>query len=118
MAQGLDFDAVAYLNPAAMDRCCSSGVSLTRTTTTAYSAATCRGVFRGMWKAGVAYALGDVVYICSDYEEPSSENLWRARRTHCAVEEDRPESGVNWARTWQVRLRPGQPDVLEDLEDI
>lgn len=116
MAQGLDFEAVAYLNPAVLDMCCNSGLTVRRST--AVSRSTCRGVFRGMWKPGVAYATGDVVYVCSDYAEPSSENLWRARRTHCAAEEDRPESGENWSRTWQVRLRPGQPDVLEDLEDI
>lgn len=117
MAHGLDFDAVAYLNPAVLDMCCSSGLTVRRTGV-AYSSSTCRGTFRGMWKPGVAYAVGDVVYICSDYEEPSSEYLWRARRTHCAADEDRPESGVNASRTWQIRLRPGQPDVLEDLEDI
>lgn len=111
---GLDMDAVAYLNPAAMALCCS-GRTPGRERPGETQPADCRGVYRGMWKPGVAYARGDVVYICADYEEPSSEYLWRALRTHCADESDRPESGMDSLRTWQIRLRPGQPDHLDDL---
>jgi hypothetical protein len=114
MPRGLDFAAVEYLNPAAVALCCFSQSPASQR---ANQPVTCQGVYRGMWKEGIAYAKGDVIYICSDYEEPSSENLWRAVRTHCASEADRPESGVNWRRTWQVRLRPGQPDNLDDLDD-
>lgn len=115
MPYGLDLDAVEYLNPAAMAMCCQNG--LIRDTSPPAGRSRCAGTFRGMWKPGVAYAAGDVIYICSDYEEPNSENLWRALRTHCAAEEDRPESGANWRRTWQTRLRPGQTDNLDDLYD-
>lgn len=114
MPHGLSLTAVETLNPAALAMCCRSGILSDRNP--ASGSNSCTGVFRGMWKPGVAYAAGDVIYICADYEEPTSENLWRARRTHCASEEDRPESGPNWRRTWQIRLRPGQTDNLEDLE--
>lgn len=106
MPQGIDMDALQYLNPAAVSLFCPRPGRVSA----------CPDVFRGMWKPQVAYATGDVVYICSDYEEPSSENLWKALRTHCADEEDRPESGANWLRTWTVRLRPDQPDDLEPLD--
>lgn len=115
MPHGLDLAAVEYLNPAALAMCCRSGIP--NDNNPAPGRTPCVGVYRGMWKPGVAYATGDVVYICADYEEPNSENLWRARRTHCAAEDDRPESGVNWRRTWQVRLRPGQSDNLDDLDE-
>lgn len=118
MPHGLDYDTLEYLNPAALSVC-----TLTTRTAASFSSsltgpAQCTGTFRGMWKPGVAYARGDVVYICADYEEPTDENLWKAMRTHCAAEEDRPESGVNWRRTWQIRIRPGQPDHLDDLGGV
>lgn len=100
---------MAYLNPAAMSRCYGSGSAR------GYDPATCRGQYRGMWQPGKAYAVGDVIYICADYEEPSEGNLYRALRTHCAAEDDRPESGVMWMRFWQVRLRPGQNDDLDEF---
>lgn len=110
MADGIDMDALAYLNPGAVHLFHQQMPSRTNRDRA------CPAVFRGMWKPGVAYATDDVVYICSDYEEPSEENLWRALRTHCAAEEDRPESGENWLRTWSVRLRPGQSDDLDPLD--
>lgn len=103
-----DLWQMAYLNPAALARI-TSGMNGPADT------GTCRGQYRGMWAPGVAYAIGDVVYICPDYEEPSEGNLYRALRTHCAAEDDRPESGIMWPRFWQVRLRPGQSDDLDDL---
>lgn len=113
-SDSFDIAAVEYLNPAAMALCCGGGII--RDNNPPAGRGPCVGVYRGMWKPGVAYAAGDVVYICADYEEPNSEFLWRARRTHCASEDDRPESGINWRRTWQVRLRPGQSDNLDDLD--
>lgn len=113
MPNGIDLAAVEYLNPAALELCCRSG--LMSDSNPPAGSNSCRGVFRGMWKEGVAYAAGDVVYICADFEEPTLESLWRARRTHCADEMDRPESGPNWRRTWSLRIRPGQSDTLDDL---
>lgn len=114
MPEGLDLAAVEYLNPAALELCCRTGVTTDHHPVAARNG--CTGVFRGMWKPGVAYAAGDVVYICADYEEPTSESLWRARRTHVGDEMDRPESGPNWRRTWTLRARPGQSDNLDDLD--
>lgn len=114
MRHGYDPEEMAYLNPAAAAMCCSDQVpgrdkpGMTRP-------GDCRGQYRGMWKPNVAYARGDVVYTCPDYEQPSAENLWRATRTHCATEDDRPESGIHWMQTWQVRLQPGQPDNLDEF---
>jgi len=109
MADGIDMDALSYLNPAAVH------LFHQQTRSRSNRAPSCPDIFRGMWKPGVAYAVGDVVYICSDYEEPSQENLWRSLRTHCAAEEDRPESGENWLRTWAVRLKPDQTDDLYEI---
>jgi len=118
MPYGLDYDALEYLNPAALSVCTLSSPATAAQDGYPLRSASCTGVFRGMWKAGVAYARGDVIYVCADYEEPTQENLWKALRTHCASEEDRPESGVNWRRTWQIRIRPGQPDHLDDLDEV
>lgn len=72
----------------------------------------CRGVYRGMWMQGEAYAAGDVVFICEEYEMPGSGSLYLALRTHCASLEDRPEYGMEWPTTWRIRLKPGQVDDL------